>query len=167
MGSYISRISFLDGQILQDFHLNSMQKNIAESFKVMTVKERYDMKMLVSPYDYYFSETFTKNTNRSSSSTATIDQMRFLINQGFWVTRMLELPVRTKEVYLLSEYQDDPAKGSEVKFYYRAREENAWIQIEIDEPIHIPETKHIQIKVECNYTGVVRPEVYDFALYVK
>lgn len=167
MSTYIKRISFLDGQILQDFHLNNMQRNIAEAFKDLTVKERYDMQMLVSPYNYYFAETFINNNNRSSESTAEIDTMRFVIEQGSWITRMLELPEATDEFYLLSEYEDNEKEQNKVEFYYRTHVDNPWIKIEVDTPIYIPQTKYIQIKVDCLFTGTTRPTVYDFAVLFK
>ncbi len=165
--NYIKRISFLDGQILQDFHLNTMQRNIAEAFKSMTVMERYDMLMLVSPYNYYFSEAFINNTYRDDDSTSNIDTLRFVIEEGSWETKVLELPEQTDEFYLLSRYDDDKEQQNFVKFYYRTNKGNDWIEIVIDEPVYIPTTKYFQLKVDCRYEGAIKPSVYDFALLFK
>ncbi|CDQ41821.1 hypothetical protein [Virgibacillus salexigens] len=164
---HMERITFLDGQILHDFHLNNMQRNIAEFVKTKTTKERYDMLMLVSPYNYYFAEPFINNNHRDSSSTAELNSLRFSINQDQWITNFMELPVATEEFYILSEYENNPDSNSYVDFYYRTSPTNSWIKIDVDAPVYMPLTKYFQLQVDCRYSGTTRPEVYDFAVLFK
>ncbi|HDX9674213.1 hypothetical protein [Bacillus cereus] len=162
---YMKRIAFLDGQVLHDFHLNMMQKNIAEAIKLKTTRERYDMYLLVSPYDMYFCEPFINNTDRDGNSTAALNTLSFSINSGAWESSLLELPLPTEEINLVSNFEDYPSKGAYVKFYFRSSKTADWQEIRVDQPILLETPrKYIQIKVECTYTGTVRPSVYDFAL---
>jgi hypothetical protein len=166
--NYMKRITFLDGQVLHDFHLNIMQKNIAEAIKLKTTMERYDMLLLVSPYNYYFAEPFINTENRDPSSTAQLNPLTFTINADSWVTPVLELPAVTDEIYLLANFEDFPNQNSFVNFYYRTSPTNNWIKVTVDTPIYLPTpSKFIQIKVECTYSGTVRPTVYDFAVLAK
>jgi hypothetical protein len=164
---YMERISFLDGQILHDFHLNNMQKNISEAIKTRSVKERYDMLMLVSPYNFYHAESFINSKNRNSLSTARINSLTFSINQDQWITNIMELPEATSEFYLLSEYEDNESESSYVDFYYRTGEANSWIKIKVDTPVYMPSTRYFQLRVDCRYAGTTRPEVYDYAILFK
>ena len=126
------------------------------------------MYMLVSPYNYYFAEPFIDNTNRDPSSTAELNPLTFTINSDSWITTMLEFPVATDEIYLLANYEDYPKQSCYVNFYYRTSVANNWIKVAVDTPIYLPvPSKFAQIKVECVYSGTVRPTVYDFAVMVK
>lgn len=164
----MKRITFLDGQTLHDFHLNIMQKNISEAIKQKTTYERYDMLMLLSPYNYYFCEPFVSNDNRHSNSTAELNPLTFSISSDEWITPLLELPENTSELYILANYEDFPASNCFVDFYYRTAETMNWIKVNVDSSIVLPtQTKYAQVKVHCRYTGNVRPTVYDFALMSK
>lgn len=166
--NYMKRITFLDGQVLHDFHLNIMQKNIAEALKLKTTQERYDMYMLVSPYNYYYCEAFIDNSMRHSSSTAVLNTLTFTINADQWITPLLELPQNTQEIYLLGNYEDYPDQNCEVDFYYRTSEASNWVKVAVDTPIYLPvPSRYIQVKVDCRYSGTIRPTMYDFALMVK
>src|SRR5690606_33184567 len=79
---YMKRIAFLDGQVLHDFHLNRMQKNIAEAIKLKTTRERYDMYLLVSPYQMYFHDALVSEDFRHSASTATLNNLSFSFSSG-------------------------------------------------------------------------------------
>ncbi|MBR2246172.1 hypothetical protein [Oceanobacillus profundus] len=164
---HMERISFLDGQILHDFHLNNMQRNIAESVKVNATKERYDILMLVSPYNFYFAEPFVNTKYRHQSSTANLNTLTFSINQDQWITPVMELPESTNEMYLYAEYVDNPEDKSFVDFYYRTGEGNNWIKVDVDTPIYMPATKYIQLRIDCKYEGTTRPTIYDFAAMFK
>lgn len=164
---HMERISFLDGQILHDFHLNNMQRNIAEAIKTKTTKERYDMLMLVSPYNYYFAEPFVSTKYRDPSSTAQLDSIRFAINQDRWVSTILELPEASEEFYLYSEFEDNEAEYSFVDFYYRTGDGNSWVPIEVDTPIYMPSTRYFQLRIDCRYSGTTRPLVSDYAVMFK
>lgn len=165
---YMKRIAFLDGQVLHDFHLNNMQKNVAEAIKLQTTRSKYDFYLLVSPYNMYFLEPFVDESRRASSSTAALNQLTFSINSGSWVGELLELPKATSEINLVSNFEDYPGQGAYVKFFYRTAEGNSWIPIEPDEPTYLPvPEKYIQIKVECTYMGTIRPIAYDYALMWK
>lgn len=164
---HMERISFLDGQILHDFHLNNMQRNIAEALKTKTTKERYDMLMLVSPYNFYFAEPFINTKYRDQTSTAQLDTIRFSINQDRWISTIMELPKTTEEFFLYSEFEDNKEDNSFVDFYYRTGEENSWIQVDIDTPIYMPSTKYFQLRIDCRYSGTTRPQVSDYAVMFK
>jgi|GEM_PF-2925432 len=165
---YMKRIAFLDGQILHDFHLNIMQKNIAEAIKAKTTREKYDFYLLVSPYNMYFHEPFINTSERDPASTAQLNSLSFSINSGSWETTLLELPKATNEIYLISNFEDYPSKGATVHFYYRTAIGNQWIPIQPDRPIYLSvPSRYFQIKVECLYTGTIRPVVYDFAFMWK
>lgn len=165
---YMKRIAFLDGQVLHDFHLNIMQKNIAEAIKLKTTRERYDFYLLVSPYSMYFHEPFVDNTDRDAESTATLNTLQYSVSQGSWVSSLLELPATTSEINLVSNFEDYPSQGANVNFYYRTAKENQWIPITPDQPVYLSvPRRYFQIKVECLYTGTVRPQVYDYALMWK
>lgn len=165
---FMKRIAFLDGQVLHDFHLNIMQKNIAEAIKLKTTRERYDFYLLVSPYNMYFHEPFVDNTDRNSASTAVLNGLTFSINSGSWESSLLELPATTSEICLVSNFEDYPNQGATVNFYYRTAIGNQWIPITPDMPVNLALPKrYFQIKCECLYTGTVRPAVYDFALLWK
>lgn len=166
--NYMKRISFLDGQVLHDFHLNTMQKNIAEAIKSKTTIERYDMLLLVSPYKYYYVEPFINEDNKGPESTAELNTLSFSINSGAWVTPMLELPEETDEIYLAGSFEEHPENGAFVRFAYRREVDEPWINADIDKAIYLDDSsKKIQVKVTCEYTGTVRPIVYDFCLMWK
>lgn len=166
--NYMKRIAFLDGQVLHDFHLNSMQANIAEAIKLKTMYERYDMLLLVSPYKYYFAEPFVETKYRDPSSTAILNPLSYTINADSWITPLLELPAMTDEICLLANYEDDLANGSTVKFYYRTSTSSPWTEAKIDFPIYLTSpSKFLQVKADCNYSGTVRPVIYDFAVQWK
>jgi hypothetical protein len=165
---YMKRIAFLDGQVLHDFHLNIMQKNIAEAIKAKTTRERYDFYLLVSPYNMYYHEPFINTTDRDPESTAELNTLSFSISSGSWITPLLELPAATTEINLVANFEDYPSQGATVNFYYRTAVGNQWIPIIPDQPVLLPVPKrYFQIKVECLYTGTIRPTVYDFALMWK
>ncbi|SFJ62229.1 hypothetical protein SAMN02799624_05215 [Paenibacillus sp. UNC496MF] len=167
-GNYMKRISFLDGQVLHDFHLNTMQANIAQAIKLKTMYERYDMLLLVSPYQTYFAEPFVDTSNRDAASTAVLNTLSYSMNADSWITSLLQLPAVTSEIYLLANYEEYPASGATVKFSYRTGSSGSWVSCKIDEPIYLPvASKFIQIKVDCLYTGTVRPVVYDFCVQWK
>lgn len=165
---YMNRIAFLDGQVLHDFHLNIMQKNIAEAIKSKTTQERYDFYLLVSPYSAYYMEPFINTANRDSSSTATLNTLSFSISSGSWITPMLELPKETDEINLVANFEDYPNQGAYVRFYYRTTVDSDWISINVDKPVLFASPKrYIQIKAECSYAGTIRPTIYDFSLMWK
>lgn len=165
---FMKRIAFLDGQVLHDFHLNIMQKNIAEAIKLKTTRERYDFYLLVSPYRMVFMEPFVNTTDRSPNSTATLNQTSYSISDGSWESTLLELPALTDEFYILSSFEDFPNNGAHVNFYYRNAEGSQWIPVDVNTPTYLPVPRqYFQIKVECLYTGTVRPTVYDYALMWK
>lgn len=165
---FMKRIAFLDGQVLHDFHLNIMQKNIAEAIKLKTTRERYDFYLLVSPYNMYYHESFVGNEDRDPESTATLNTLQFSISQGSWVSNLIEIPSPTEEINLVSNFEDYPSQGAHVNFYYRTAKGNEWIPITPDQPVLLPvQKKYFQIKVECLYTGTIRPSVYDYALMWK
>ncbi|QHW35670.1 hypothetical protein GZH47_32755 (plasmid) [Paenibacillus rhizovicinus] len=166
--NYMKRIAFLDGQVLHDFHLNTMQANISEAIKLKTTLERYDMLLLVSPYKYYFCEGFTDDSNRDPSSNAVRSTLSFSINQDSWITPLLELPATTDELYIQSNMEEDPDFGSTVKFFYRHSTSGSWNEVKADKPIYLTTaSKFVQLKVQCLYTGTTRPTVYDFCLMWK
>jgi hypothetical protein len=165
---YMKRIAFLDGQVLHDFHLNIMQKNVAEAIKLQTTRSKYDFYLLVSPYNMYFYEPFISNNERDPDSNAVLNQLSFSISAGSWESNLLELPAPTDEINLAANFEDYPDKGAYVNFYYRTAKGNSWIPFQPDQPIYLPvPKKYFQIKVECSYTGTIRPTVYDYALLWK
>jgi hypothetical protein len=168
LANYMDRIAFLDGQVLHDYHLNIMQKNMAEAIKTRIVQERYDMLMLVSPYNYYFSESFVNDDQRDPSSTAILNTQSFCITSDSWITRFLQLPTATSEICLMSDYEDNVKEEAFVSFYYRTAGDAPWIKVIIDQEITLPTpSDKIQIKIECQYKTTVSPIVYDFALMSK
>lgn len=165
---YVKRIAFLDGQVLHDFHLNLMQKNIAESMKLQTSRSKYDFYLLISPYKMYFMETFISDQDRDPNSTAMLNQLSFSISDGSWETTLLEFPELMEEMSLVLSYEDYPEQGAYINFYYRTAKENAWIPFLPDEANYFTEpSKHMQLKLECITTESIRPVVYDFALLLK
>jgi hypothetical protein len=167
-GNYMKRISFLDGQVLHDFHLNTMQSNISQAIKLKTMYERYDMLLMVSPYQMYFAEPFIDTSRRDPSSTAVLNPLSYSINADSWITTLLELPAPTSEIYLYGNIEEDPANDAKVQFNYRTGSAGPWIPCNLDEPIYLPApTKFLQIKVDCLYKGTVRPVVYDFCVQWK
>lgn len=165
---FIKQIAFINGQVLEDFHLNMMQTNFADALKHRSVRDRYDTLLLVSPYNYYFMESFVDNTDREASSTAVRDALSYTIRQGDWLTPFLQLPSAAEEVCVYASFEDNPALSANVKFYIRTIENGFWQEARVDYPVRLPKnTRNIQIKAECRYTGTVRPELYDFALFIK
>jgi hypothetical protein len=167
-GNYMKRIAFLDGQVLHDFHLNTMQANIAQAIKLKTMYERYDLLLLVSPYKMYFAEGFIDTKYRDPSSTAVLNTLTYSINADSWITPLLELPAPTTEICILGNYEEDPDHGATVQFSYRTSTGAPWTKANPDLPIYLAlPTKFIQLKVDCLYTGTTRPIVYDFCLQWK
>jgi len=167
-GNYMKRISFLDGQVLHDFHLNTMQANIAQAIKQKTMYERYDMLLMVSNYNLYFAEPFIDTKYRDPSSTAVLNSLTYSISSDAWITPLMDLPAATSELYLLATYEDDPANGAMVKYSYRTASGQPWTDITLDTPIYLSTpTSKVQLKVDCKYTGTTRPIVYDFCLFWK
>lgn len=167
---YMKMIHFLNGQDLEDFHLNSMQMNFAKALKAKTTQDRYDTYLLVSPYNYYFYEAFVGTTNRDTTSTseANINQLEFMIESGNWITKMLILPKKTDEIMLVGTIEENRIEGANVDFFYRTSTESDWIPIGVDNAITLPtQSEYIQLKVSCSYSGIVRPKLHDFALLVK
>lgn len=165
LGGYLKRIAFLDGQILQDFHLNIMQRNIAEAIKQKVTQERYDLLLMTSNYDYYFCEPLINETNRDTSSDALLNNLTFTVHEGSWVSTMLELPEVTDELYIYSNFEDFPENAARVKFFYRTSTGNIWREVGVDKPIPVAGgTKYVQVKAELTYTGTIRPTLHDFAV---
>ncbi len=165
---FMKRIAFLDGQVLHDFHLNSMQKNIAEAIKLNTMYERYDILLLCSPYRFFFAEPFVDESFRDPSSTAVLDTLSNSIKADIWISTLIELPATTSEIYLLSDSEIDISNGASVDYYYRANTSAAWIKMPTDTAVYLnTPTKFIQIKIDCKYAGTVRPAVYDYSLMWK
>jgi len=167
MINHLERIAFLDGQILTDVHLNKMQKNIAESLKDKTTRERYDMLMLVSPYNYYTYDSFIDESKKDNLSTAKLDNLRYMISEDEWIAKIVELPEQSEEAYILSDYEKDQNNESSIDFYYRISEGNEWTKVEADTPIYMPRTSYFQLKIHCRYEGSTRPAVYDYAVMFK
>lgn len=162
------RIGFVDRQILSANHLALLQENIGSALKLQSTQDKYDMLILVSPYEFYIAEPFLSDAGRDSSSTAERDKMAYIINDGIWVTRFYELPERATSFALFSTYYDNPENGSEVKFYYRTVEEGDWEELVPDYEVKLAaSTSSIQVKVECSYTMSERLEVKDFAVFFK
>lgn len=166
---YVKRIAFLDGQVLHDFHLNYMQRNFAEALKRKTTQERYDIYLMVSPYNLYFMESFVDQVYRDAIlSTDAWNSLEFSNASGSWVSTLLELPDATNEINLVANYEDYPEQGATVEFFYRHSPEEQWQPILPDEPVYLSvPKKYMQIKVECNYTGTIRPRIFDYALLWK
>lgn len=165
---YMKRIAFLDGQVLHDFHLNTLQKNVAEVIKLQSTRSKYDMYLLVSPYNMYFAEPLVSNADRDPNSSATLNQLTFSFSSGTWESNLLELPENTEEICLVSNYEDFPSQGAHVYFSYRTSLAGSWIPVTPDAPINLSVPKrYFQIKAECHYTGTIRPTVYDYALLWK
>lgn len=163
--NFMKRISFLDGQILHDFHLNIMQKNIAEAIKEKVTKERYDMLLMTSDYEYYFCDPLINETYKHPDSTAALNVLTFTLYEGSWISPVLTLPEITDEIYIYANYEDYPADGALVKFYYRVAEANPWQEVAVDTPIPIAGgTKYVQIMMDIQYTGTTRPTVYDYCV---
>jgi hypothetical protein len=166
--NYMKRISFLDGQVLHDFHLNTMQSNIAQAIKLKTMYERYDMLLMVSNYNLYFAEPFIDTKYRDPSSSAALNTITYSISADSWITPLLGLPSPTTELYLLSSYEDNPANGATITFSYRTANGQPWIKMSIDKPVYFDTPiSNVQLKVDCNYTGTTRPIVYDYCLFWK
>ena len=166
--SFVKTISFLDGQILEGRHLNLIQKNFAEGIKRRGVEYKYDTYILVSPYKYYFYEPFVDTKNRHKDSTSTIDQVRFVISSGEWITPMLTLPEPTKEVYLTASSDYNIQRGSLVEVFYRTLDAPDWKKFNADEPLYFTsQIENIQVKLKLSYTGSERPDVADFALFIR
>lgn len=164
----MERIAFIDGQNLHDYHLNQMQGNIAEGIKRKTTVERYDQYLLLSPYSVYFAEDFTSDDYRSSASSAIRNKLTMMVEADAWVSVMLELPEQAEEIYIVSKFWEDQANGATVQFSYRTTTNGAWIAMPVDTGILLStKSRYVQIKVQCNYAGQVRPAVADYALMYK
>ena len=164
----MERIAFIDGQVLQDFHLNEIQSNVAEGIKRKATTERYDMYLLLSPYSTYFVEDFTGDAYRSNQSTAVRNKLTMAIEADTWVSAMLELPDLAEEIYLVSKYWENKAAGATVSFAYRTTTNGAWVPMNVDTGVLLPtKSRYVQIRVQCGYTGQVRPAVVDYALMYK
>ncbi len=166
--NYMKRIAFLDGQVLHDFHLNNLQKNVAEAIKLKTMYERYDMLLLCSPYKFYFAEPFVDEAYKDPTSTAALDTLSNSIKADSWISVLHELPAATDEIYLLSNAEIDAANGATVDYYYRTNTGSAWRKFSTDTATYFTtNSKFIQIRIDCKYTGTVRPAVYDYCLMWK
>lgn len=165
---FIKQIAFINGQVLEDYHLHMMQTNFSDALKHKSVRDRYDTLLLVSPYNYYFMESFIDNADRHSSSTAVRDALSYCVRQGDWITPFLQLPSGAEEICMYASFEDNQALSANVKFYIRTVEEGFWQEARVDYPVKLPKnTRNIQIKAVCSYFGTVRPELYDFAMFVK
>ena len=166
LGGYLKRIAFLDGQVLHDFHLNIMQRNIAEAIKQKVTQERYDILLMTSNFEYYFCEPLIDESNRDPSSDALLNNLTFTIHEGSWITSMLELPEVTDEFYIYANFEDYPDSDAKLKFFYRTATTNTWREVNVDTAIPL-ETKYLQVKAELLYTGTVRPTLHDFAVMTR
>ena len=169
--NYMKRIAFLDGQILHDFHLNIMQKNIAEAIKEKSMRERYDLLLMTSNYDYYFADPLINTEYRDPNSTAELNELTFTFYEGKWISKLIEIPETTPEFYFYCNYEDYPTDNAYVNFYYRTNNDSStpWTKIDPDTPIYLPGAgaKYLQIMIECVYSGTIRPVVYDYAIMTK
>lgn len=164
----MERIAFIDGQDLHDYHLNNLQKNVAEGIKRKATIERYDQYLLLSPYYVYFAEDFTSDEYRSAASTAVRNTLTMMVEADAWISVMHELPDLAEEIYIVSKYWEDKANGANVEFSYRTTTNGAWVPIPVDTGVVLPtKSRYVQIKVQCNYAGQVRPAVVDYALMYK
>lgn len=166
---FMKIIHFMNGQELEDFHLNNMQQNFAQALKAKTTQDRYDTYLLVSPYNYYCYEPFVDKTNYDSvESTATLNSLEFYIEAGDWVTKMMTLPEKTEEIMFVGSIEEDRVNGAYVEFYYRTSTEGDWKLVNTDTAIYLTTpTEYIQVMARCYYTGAIRPRLNDFALLIK
>lgn len=167
---YIKKIIFANGQILQDFHLNILQDNVSKALKIKTTRERYDLMLMLSKYQMYFSEDFTSTTFRDSSSTAIISDYNYAVSSGNWITAPLFVPPDQKinEFLVLANLEEYNSVGSIVNLYYRTSTSEAFQLIARDFPVFFSSPKAmIQIKFEMIYTSTVRPSIFDFAVLWK
>lgn len=165
---YLTRIAFLDGQVLHDYHLNLLQRNTGEAIKAKTTQERYDMYLNLSPYNGYFADAFTTDQYRSSLSSAVRNTLTMAIEADEWISVMHELPEAATEIYLLAAYEENIPQNATVYFSYRTTTNGAWIDAPIDRAIPLATaSRYVQIKIRCAYLGSVRPSVYDYALMFK
>lgn len=161
----MERIAFIDGQPLHDYHLNQLQRNVAEGIKRKATIERYDQYLLLSPYSVYFAEDFTSDKYRSSASNAVRNTLTMSIEADNWISVMHELPDQAEEIYIVSKFWEDRANGATVEFAYRTTTNGAWIPMPVDTGILLTnKSRYIQVRVSCKYTGQVRPVVTDYAL---
>jgi len=164
---YMKKMLFADGQILQDFHLNTMQDNFSEAIKIKTTKERYDLLMLLSPYTMYFSEDFTSNTYRDTLSTADRNEYTYSISSGSWISKYQTVPssYKVNEIYILSNMEETLSLGATVRVSYRTSSSGSYQVASLGVPISFSSARSgFQIKIECLYTSTVRPTVSDFCV---
>lgn len=167
---FMKIIHFLNGQELEDFHLNTMQLNFAKALTAKTTQDRYDTYLLVSPYNYYFYESFVDTQNRDdrSTSTSNINQLEFYVESGDWMTKMMTLPEKAEEIMIVGAIEENRAEGAYVEFYYRTSTEGDWILAITDKGIELTnKIEYIQIMAKCYYVGTTRPKLNDFALLIK
>lgn len=165
---YLTRIAFLDGQVLHDYHLNLLQRNTAEAIKAKTTQERYDMYLNLSPYNYYFADALTTDQYRSNLSSAVRNTLTMAIEADEWISVMHELPEAASEIYLLSSYEENIPQNARVYFSYRTTTNGAWVDMPVDKAIVLSgTTRYLQLKIRCAYMGSTRPSVYDYALMFK
>lgn len=167
---FMKIIHFMNGQQLEDFHLNNMQMNFAKALKAKTTQDRYDTYLLISPYHYYFYESFVDEQNRDTTSTAkaNLNNLEFYIESGDWVTKMMTLPEQIEEIMFVGAVEENRTAGAYVEFYYRTSTEGDWIGVPTDTAIPLTrKIEYIQIMARCYYNGTVRPRLNDFALLIK
>ena len=167
---FMKIIHFMNGQELEDFHLNNMQMNFAQALKAKTTQDRYDTYLLVSPYNYYFYESFVDKSNRDANSTsgANLNELEFYIETGDWMTKMMTLPKKTDEIMFVGSIEEDRANGAYVEFHYRTSTQGDWILANTDTAIYLSaSTEYMQVMARCYYTGTIRPRLNDFALLIK
>lgn len=167
---FMKIIHFMNGQELEDFHLNSMQNNFAKALKAKTTQDKYDTYLLISPYNYYFYESFADEQNKSAESTSklNVNELEFYIESGDWITKMMTLPQQTDEIMFVGSVEENRAEGAYVEFYYRTSTEGDWTIAATDTAITLPnKIEYIQVMARCYYVGTIRPRLNDFALLVK
>jgi hypothetical protein len=165
---YLKGILFAPNQKLKAHDLNEMQNFIAKGVKKRLTTQKYDALLEQSRYQYSFIEDFTNDDFQDKTlSDAVIIDYLFAVQNGTWVSKMLNVPSSKKinEFCVLMDREEQTA----FDVYYRHDISEAFISLPLSTPVVITGTgkEAIQIQFKANAPGSNTNMVYDYAFLWK
>ncbi|WP_069590498.1 hypothetical protein [Neomoorella thermoacetica] len=160
------RQKFHDGQVVHDYHLNGIQLEIAREIKKRYLINYYDLRLLNSPYIYYFLEPVIDTTRRDGGSALLDTDLLVITNTVLkatedWTTLTMTLSQPTSEIMLFAEHKipDNTA----IDYYYLDVDGSTWLPLQPETPVAVT-LSSIKLRVVLTASGQSKPQVEQFCL---
>lgn len=167
---YVPKILFANGQILHHYHLNSMQDHTSKALKEKTTRERFDLMLLFSPFQYLLYDPLVDDRYRDSQSSASRSDYYFNFTSGVWLTKPFYFPsdALLNSFMIIAAMEENKDIGSTVSISYRTTSSGLFVSpdeygfVTLTSP-----SNFLQLRFTCNTTGITKPAVFDYGVIWK